>query len=104
MAQSPNIIRVSTPNIYSINKVFVQKVLEVIGQTTKCNIDKNPQEMLKIEPIILEFYRQITRYLFNLEADEKRHTGVITIHPELRQVVTDTWSAVWNSFEKLHKN
>ena len=71
MAQSPNIIRVSTPNIYSINKVFVQQVLEVIGQTTKCNIDKNPQEMLKIKPIILEFYRQITQYLFNLEADEK---------------------------------
>ena len=57
MAQSPNIIRISTPNIYSINKVFVQQVLEVIGQATKCNIDKNPQEMLNIEPIILEFYR-----------------------------------------------
>ena len=81
----------------------MQQVLEVTGQTTKTNIDKNPQEMLKIEPIILEFYRKITQYLFNLEADEKRHTGVIAIHPELRQVVTDTWSAVWNSFEKLHK-
>ena len=71
MAQSPNIIRVSTPNIYSINKVLVQQVLEVIGQTTKTNIDKNPQEMLKIEPIILEFYRQITQYLFNLEVMRK---------------------------------
>ena len=30
--------------------------------------------------------------------------GVITIHPELRQVVTDTWGAVWDSFENLHKN
>ena len=66
MAQSPNIIRVLTPTIYSINKVLVQQVLEVIGQTTKSNIDKNPQEMLKIKPIILEFYRQITQYLFNL--------------------------------------
>ena len=60
MAQLPNIIRISTPNIYSINKVLVQKVLEVIGQTTKSNIDRNPQEMLKIELIILEFYRKIT--------------------------------------------
>ena len=79
-------------------------MLEVIGQTTKSNIDKNPQEMLKLKPIILEFYRQITQYLFNLEADEKRHRGVITLHPELRQVVNDTWGVVWNSFEKLHKN
>ena len=47
MAQSPNIIWILTPNIYSINKVFVQQILETIGQTTKENIDKTPEEMLK---------------------------------------------------------
>ena len=57
MAQSPNIIRIPNPNIYSINKVYVQQILETIGQTTKDNIKKNPEEMLKIEPIILEYYR-----------------------------------------------
>ena len=103
MAQSPNIIWVSTTNIYSINKVFVQQVLEVIGQTTKNNIDKNPQEMLKIKPVILEFYKQVMWYLFNLEANEKRHTGMLTLHPKLRQVINETQEAVWNSFEKLHK-
>ena len=104
MAQAPNIIWISTPNIYSINKVFMQQILETIGQTTKNNIDKNPEEMPKIEPIILEFYRWVTQYLFNLEADEHRHTGAITVHPELRQVVNETWSLIWNTFEKLHKN
>ena len=87
MAQSPNIIRVLTPNIYSINKVYVQQILETIGQTTKDNIDKNPKEMLKIEPIILEYYRQITHYLFSLEADEKRYMGIITAYPKLQQIV-----------------
>ena len=58
--------------------------------------------MLKIKLIILELYKQVTRYLFELEADEKRHTGVVTPHPELRQAVNKTWGAVWDSFEKLH--
>ena len=59
MAQSPNIVQVTTTNIYSINRVFVQQTLEIIGQITKSNIDQNPQEMLKIKPIILELYKQI---------------------------------------------
>ena len=59
--------------------------------------------MLKIEPIILEYYRQITQYLFSLEANEKRHTGIITAYPELWQIVNETWGAVWDTFEKLCK-
>ena len=101
--QAPNIIGISTTNIYSVNKVFVQQILETIGQITKENIDKNPGEMLKIEPFILEFYRQLTRYLFSLEANEKRHMGLITIHHEYRQIVTRTWSVVWNTFKRLHQ-
>ena len=103
MAQSPNIIQVTTTNIYSINRVFVQQTLEIIGQTTKSNIDQNPQEMLKIKLVILELYKQVTQYLFELEADKKRHTGVVTSHPKLRQAVNKTWGAVWDSFEKLHQ-
>ena len=83
--------------------MFVQQILERIGQITKENIDKNPEEMLKIEPFILELYRQLTRYLFSLEANEKRHMGSITLHPEYRQIVTRTWSVVWNTFERLHQ-
>ena len=83
--------------------MFVQQILETIGQITKESIDKNLEEMLQIEPFILEFYRQLTRYLFSLEADEKRHMGSITIHPEYRQIVTRTWDMVWNTFEKLHQ-
>ena len=37
------------------------------------------------------------------EANEKRHTGVVTPHPELRQAVNKTWGTVWDSFEKLHQ-
>ena len=55
MAHSPNVIKVSTPNIYSVNKVFVQQVLEIIGQITRNGLNKNPKEMLKIESMVLEF-------------------------------------------------
>ena len=65
----------------------MQQTLEIIGQTTKSNIDQKPQEMLKIKLVILELYKQVTWYLFELEADENRHTGVVTPHPELRQDV-----------------
>ena len=59
MAQSPNIIQVTSTNIYSINRVFIQQTLGIIGQITKSNIDQNPQGMLKIKPVILELYKQI---------------------------------------------
>ena len=65
MAQSPNIIWVTSTNIYYINRVFIQQTLEVIGQITKSNTDLNPWEMLKIKPVILELYKQIMQYLFN---------------------------------------
>ena len=81
----------------------MQQALEIIGQTTKSNIDQNPQEMLKIKLVILELYKQVTQHLFELEADEKRHTGMVTSHPELRQAFNETWGAVWDSFEKLHQ-
>ena len=103
MAQSLNIIWVTSTNIYSINRVFIQQTLEIIGQITKSNIDQNPQEMLKIKPVILELYKQIMWYLFEQETNEKRYTGMITSYPKLRQAVNETWGAVWDSFEKLHQ-
>ena len=67
---NPSVIQVSTPNIYSVNKVLVQQIIEIIGCITKNHIDTNSIQMLSIKSMILEFYRQITRYLFNLKAEE----------------------------------
>ena len=33
--------------------------------------------------MILKLYRQLTHFLFNLEAREKTETGKISIHPEV---------------------
>ena len=46
-------------------------------------LDKNPQQVMKLKPLILELYRQLTRFLFNLEAEENRKTGQISIQPEV---------------------
>ena len=101
---NPSVIQVSTPNIYSVNKVLVQQIIETIGGITKNNIDINPVQMLSIESMILEFYRQITRYLFNLEVEEQRQTGQITIYPELCQEVSEAWDTVWKAYTQLHKD
>ena len=102
MAQSPN-IKLPLPTYIPSIGYLCNRPLEIIGQTTKSNIDQNPQEMLKIKLVILELYKQVTWYLFDLEANEKRYTGVVTSHPKLRQAVNKTWGAVWDSFEKLHQ-
>ena len=59
MAQSPNIIQVTTTNIYSVNRIFVQEILEIKGKTTKSNTDQNPQEMLKIKAVISDLYKEV---------------------------------------------
>ena len=81
-SQANRIIEVETYNIHSVNKVLLQQILETIGQITKRTLDKNPQVM-KLEPLILELYRQLTHFLFNLEAEENRKTGQISIQPEV---------------------
>ena len=69
---------VETYNIYSVNnKVLLQQILETIGQITKKTLDKNPQQVMKLKPLILELYRQLMHFLFNLEAKENRKTGQI---------------------------
>ena len=81
MSQVNRIIEVET-YIYSVNKVVLQQILEMIGQITK-KTDKNPEQIMKLKPLVLELYRQLMHFLFNLEAEENRKTGQISIQPEV---------------------
>ena len=82
-SQTNKIIEVETYNIYSVNKVLVQQILETIRQITKKTLDRNPQQIMKLKPMILELYRQLTHFLFNLEAEENTKTGQISVYPEV---------------------
>ena len=61
----------------------------------KRTLDKNPQQIMKLEPLVLELCRQLTCFLFNLEAEENRITGQISIQPEVRLLVTKVWNDIW---------
>ena len=87
-SQADRIIEIETYNIYSVNKVLLQQILETVGQNTKRTLDKNLQQVMKLEPLVLELYRQVTHFLFNLEAEENRKTGQISIQPEVWLLVT----------------
>ena len=76
-------IKIGTSNIYSVNKILLQQILETVGQITSKTLNKNPQQVRKLEPLVLELYRQLTHFLFNLEAEENRRTGQISISPDL---------------------
>ena len=93
-------IKIETSNIYSVNKVLLQQILETVGQITSKTLNKNPQQVRKLEPLVLELYRQLTRFLFNLEAEENRRTGQISISPDLRLLVTKTWNHIWETLEE----
>ena len=99
---SVHVIRIPTPNQQSVNKVLAQQVVEVIGQVTYQNLSKDPSMMTALEPMVLELYRQITRYTFSLEADEKHKTGNVTHYPEMKELVDKIWSNVWAKYEQLH--
>ena len=77
-------IRIETSNIYSVNKILLQQILETVEQITSRTLNKNPQQIRKLEPLVLELYRQLTCFLFNLEAEENRRTGQISIFPDVR--------------------
>ena len=100
ISQANRIIEVETYNIYSANKVLLQQILETIGQITKKTLDKSPQQVMKLKPLILELYRQLTHFLFNLEAEENRKTGQISIQPEVRMLVTKVWNDIWKTIEE----
>ena len=82
-SQTNKIIEVEMYNIYSVNKVLLQQILETIRQVTKKILDRNPQQIMKLKPMILELYRQLMCFLFNLEAEENTKTGQISVHPEV---------------------
>ena len=82
-SQANKIIEVETYNIYSVNKVLLQQILETIRQITKKILDRNPQQIMKLKPLTLELYRQLMHFLFNLEAEENTKTGQISLHPEV---------------------
>ena len=52
---------------------------------------------MKLEPLVLELCRQITHFLFNLEAEENRKTGQISIQPEVQLLVTKVWNDIWRT-------
>ena len=93
-------IKIETSNIYSVNKVLLQQILETVGQITSKTLNRNPQQVRKLEPLELELYRQLTHFLFNLEAEENRWTGQISISPDLHLLVTKTWNYIWETLEE----
>ena len=99
-SQVNRIIEVETYNIYSVNKVLLQQILETIGQITKKTLDKNPQQVMKLKPLILELYRQLTHFLFNLETEESAKTGQISIQPEVQLWLTKIWNDIWKTLEE----
>ena len=99
-SQTDRIIEIETYNIYSVNKVLLQQILETVGQITKKALNKNPQQVRKLEPLVLELYRQLTCFLFNLEAEENRKTGQISIYPDVQLLVTKVWNNIWKTLEE----
>ena len=83
--------------------MLLQQILETIGQITKKMLDKNLQQFRKLKPLILELYRQLTCFLFNLEAKENAKTGQISIQPEVQLLVTKIWNDIWKSLEEKEK-
>ena len=99
-SQADRIIEIETYNIYSVNRVLLLQILETVGQITKKTLNKNPQQVRKLEPLVLELYRQLTCFLFSLEAEENRKTGQISIQPEVQLLVTKVWNDIWRTLEE----
>ena len=93
-SQTNKIIEVQIYNIYSVNKVLLQQILETIRQVTKKILYRNLQQIMKLKPMILELYRQLMCFLFNLEAEENTKTGQISVQPEVQQLVTKIWNDI----------
>ena len=100
LPQTNRIIEVATYNVHSINKVLVQQILETIGQITKKALDRKPQQIMKLKPMVLKLHRQLTCFLFNLEAEEKTKTGQISIHPEVQHLVSGIWDDIWKVLDQ----
>ena len=99
-SQADRIIEIETYNIHSVNKVLLQQILETVGQITKKALNKNPQQVRKLEPLVLELYRQLTHFLFSLEAEENRKSGQVSIYPDVQLLVTKVWNHIWKTLEE----
>ena len=99
-SQADRIIEIETYNIYSVNKVLLQQILETVGQITKKALNKNPQQVRKLEPLVLELYRQLTCFLFNLEAEENRKSGQISIFPDVWLLSDQGLNHIWKTLEE----
>ena len=99
-SQADRIIEIETYNIYSVNKVLLQQILETVGQITKKALHKSPQQVKKLEPLVLELYRQLTCFLFSLEAGENWKSGQISIFPDVQLLVTKVWNHIWKTLEE----
>ena len=78
-------------------------MLEVVGQITKSNIQRNPAQMMEIQPLVLELYRQITHLLFDLEIDQHHTFATIANYPKLKQLITQVWEDVWKMYDFCQK-
>ena len=99
-SQVDRIIEIETYNIYSVNKVLLQQILETVGQITSKALNKNPQQVRKLEPLVLELYRQLTHFLFSLEAEENQKSRQISIFPDVQLLVTKVWNHIWKTLEE----
>ena len=99
-SQADRIIEIETYTIYSVNKVLLQQILETVGQITKKVLNKNPQQVRKLESLVLELHRQLTHFLFSLEAEENRKTGQISIYSDVQLLVTKVWNNIWRTLEE----
>ena len=93
-------IEIQMGNKYSVNRILLQWILETVGQITGETLNRNPQQVKRLEPLVLGLYRQLTRFLFNLEAEENREAGQISVFPDVRLLVTGTWNCIWENISK----
>ena len=61
-------IKIETSNIYSVNKVLLQQILETVGQITSRTLNKNPQQIRKLEPLVLEFVQTTNTFPVQLRS------------------------------------
>ena len=81
--QINKVMEVETCNIYSVNGVLLQQILETIGQVMEKTLDRDPQQVMRLKPLMLELCRQLVHFLFNLEAEENAGTGWVSVQPEV---------------------
>ena len=100
-SQTDRIIEIETYNIYSVNKVLLQQILETVGQITKKALTHKTHNRLGNWKLwYLSCTGQLTHFLFNLEAEENRKTGQISIQPEVWLLVTKVWNDIWRTLEE----